>query len=206
MRFHSRPAAALLRDESLNVFSCPRKPIFTPTIPKTAILLHRNMEALAALSLAGNVIQFIEFGSKLFSQGCELYKSADGRLAVDDELRLITIELKEFIRKIQGAGITDQPNTSETTLYITGATPDSNFENICYEAAKIAEAILSKLTHRKLDKGRNRKLESFKRVWSQIWSQGEFDSLYGRLSRLREAIHSGILAAILSVIFPWSQA
>ncbi|PVH69299.1 hypothetical protein DL98DRAFT_625614 [Cadophora sp. DSE1049] len=148
------------------------------------------MEPLTALSLAGNVIQFIDFSCKLFSQGCELYKSTDGRLAVDDEIRLITAEIQDFITKIK----------SEAAPVAQGPGPDSNFDKICDEAAKIAEAILSKLEHRKLDKDRNRKFESFKRVWSQIWSQGELDALFARLSQLRDAINSGVLAAILSVL------
>ena len=160
------------------------------------------MEPLAALALAGNVLQFIDFGCKLFSQGCELYKSTDGRLAVDDEIRLIAAELQDFVSTIKSqVVITGASNTSEALPAAREDGPDSKFGRICNEAVKIAEIILSKLEKRKLDENRSRKFESFKRVWRQIWSQGELNDLFERLSRLKEAIKSGVLAAILSVHF-----
>ncbi|KAL5313509.1 hypothetical protein ACEPPN_017929 [Leptodophora sp. 'Broadleaf-Isolate-01'] len=148
------------------------------------------MEALAALALAGNIIQFVEFSSKLFSRGCELYKSTDGRLAVDDEIRLITSELQVLIRKMRCSGTSDAP-------VLTGLGHDSNFEKICCEAVKIAESILEKLEQRKIDEGGNRKRETFRRVWCQMWSQGEVEALVERLKVLKDAINSGMLAAIL---------
>ncbi|KAH6719510.1 hypothetical protein BKA61DRAFT_472972, partial [Leptodontidium sp. MPI-SDFR-AT-0119] len=151
------------------------------------------MEALAALALAGNIIQFVEFSSKLFSRGCELYKSTDGRLAVDDEIRLITSELQVLIRKMRCSGTSDAP-------VLTGLGHDSNFEKICCEAVKIAESILEKLEQRKIDEGGNRKRETFRRVWCQMWSQGEVEALVERLKVLKDAINSGMLAAILSVV------
>jgi hypothetical protein len=56
---------------------------------------------LAALSLAGNVIQFVDFGCKLLSQGHELYKSTGGKLEVDEEREVITSDLSALINKIQ---------------------------------------------------------------------------------------------------------
>ncbi|KAG4432955.1 hypothetical protein IFR05_011550 [Cadophora sp. M221] len=158
------------------------------------------MEPLTALALAGNVMQFVEFTSKLISRGCELYKSTDGRLAVDEELRLIAAELKELIERIQSSGVFGLPSRFGTSIPVVSTGPDSKFKKICSEATKIAEAILDKLEARKLDKSRNRKVESFKRVWSQIWSQGELDALFGRLSMLKKAIDSEILTTILSKV------
>lgn len=83
---------------------------------------------------------------------------------------------------------------------LTGLGHDSNFEKICCEAVKIAESILEKLEQRKIDEGGNRKRETFRRVWCQMWSQGEVEALVERLKVLKDAINSGMLAAILSVI------
>jgi phosphate uptake regulator len=129
-----------------------------------------SMEPLTALSLAGNVIQFIDFSSKLFSQGCELYKSTEGRLAVDDEIQLITAELRGLISKIQSSNAT-KSSTHSSSAFPVNTSAESNLERICCEAEKIAENILTKLEHRKLDSSRNRKLESFRVVWMQIWTQ-----------------------------------
>ena len=51
------------------------------------------LESLAALSLAGNIVQFIDFGCRLFSKSRELYASSDGVLAENVELENIANSL-----------------------------------------------------------------------------------------------------------------
>ena len=57
------------------------------------------MDPLAALSVAAAVIQFVDFGLTLTSEGVELYES--GSLAENDELELITIDLSILIAKLE---------------------------------------------------------------------------------------------------------
>ena len=61
-----------------------------------------GLESIAALNLAGNIIQFIDFGCRLFSKSRELYKSSDGVLAEDVELEIIANSLKTLSK-----GLTD---------------------------------------------------------------------------------------------------
>jgi hypothetical protein len=51
------------------------------------------LDSLTVLSLAGNVIQFIDFASKLFIKGREIYNSAESLLVYDQELEMITKDL-----------------------------------------------------------------------------------------------------------------
>lgn len=155
------------------------------------------MDPLTALSLAGNVIQFVDFGSKLLSQGYALYKSSRGRLDMDEEVKLITADLSGLIEKIQATGVTGgKPSTSSSMIATTHA-PQTTFEIICDEAMKIAGSILAKLNTLKVDDSKNRKLEVLKRVWKSLWSQHELDEILGRLSRLRDLINTEVLTAIL---------
>lgn len=44
------------------------------------------LEPLSAISLAGNVVQFIDLCSKLLAEGWELYRSSAGATALNLEL------------------------------------------------------------------------------------------------------------------------
>ncbi|KAH6672603.1 hypothetical protein B0J14DRAFT_514181 [Halenospora varia] len=155
------------------------------------------MDPLTALSLAGNVIQFVDFGSKLLSQGYELYKSTGGRLELDEELELITADLSGLINKMRHANVHGPRRIPSSTPLQDSNAQQLVFENICHEATQIAEAILVKLELLKIDDTKNRKLETFKRMWKRVWSQNEIDVLLVRLSRLKDVIDSEALAAIL---------
>ena len=60
------------------------------------------MDPLAALSLAGNIIQFVDFGGRLLGGAGEIYRSADGSLKVHDELELVATDLRE---QVAGCGV-----------------------------------------------------------------------------------------------------
>lgn len=52
------------------------------------------MEALAAVSLAGNILQFIDFTSRLVSKGREIH--TQGSLSEHSDLENVTTRLVEF--------------------------------------------------------------------------------------------------------------
>lgn len=58
------------------------------------------MEALAALGLAGNVIQFVDYAQKLVSGSREIYKSATGLTAENDVLDAIIRDVLDLSGKI----------------------------------------------------------------------------------------------------------
>lgn len=51
------------------------------------------MDSFSTLGLATDCLQFVDLGSRLFSKGRELYKSADGSLTANKELEVITNDL-----------------------------------------------------------------------------------------------------------------
>jgi len=63
------------------------------------------MDPLTALSLAGNVVQFVDFGCQLLSHSRELYRSPRGSLAADDEIHLVTVDLRALILKLRNTPI-----------------------------------------------------------------------------------------------------
>lgn len=151
------------------------------------------MDLLTAFSLAGTIVQFVDFGSKLLSRSHEIYQSTGGRLAVDEELELITADLSALVNKIRNARVQD----SNKAPIHASKSQQAIFEKICDEATQIAQTILLKLAKLKIDDSKNRKLESFRIVWKRIWSQSEIDDLLGRLSRLKDVINAEALTSIL---------
>lgn len=52
------------------------------------------LESLAALNFAGNLIQFVDTGLRLFSKTRKLYKSSHGVLLESAELDLLPLQSK----------------------------------------------------------------------------------------------------------------
>jgi hypothetical protein len=64
------------------------------------------MNPLSALSLAGTIIQFVDFGRKLLGGAVDIYRSASRSLAVNDEIELEATDLKELVVKLRVLGPT----------------------------------------------------------------------------------------------------
>ena len=58
------------------------------------------LDPFTALSLASGVVQFVDFSSKLISEGQELYKSAEGALTENTELKSVTVDLNHLCEKL----------------------------------------------------------------------------------------------------------
>ncbi|KAJ8131981.1 hypothetical protein O1611_g1643 [Lasiodiplodia mahajangana] len=59
------------------------------------------MDPFTALSLAGNIVQFIEFGVKLTMKGSEIYNSVNGQSQADTVILQDTTRLMEFSEKLE---------------------------------------------------------------------------------------------------------
>jgi hypothetical protein len=139
------------------------------------------MDPMTALSLAGNVVQFIEFGTRLLSTTKELYRSSTGSLTVHDEIELVTTDLSILVAKLK-QNRTDEPD---------------DFQKICDEAASVATEILTKLGTMKVKKeGKYRELKSFRAAVKQVWSHRELEKLEARLGRIQEAIKTRVLFSL----------
>jgi hypothetical protein len=68
------------------------------------------LETLALLSLAGNIVQFVEIGSKAISAFREIHHSVEGSLRTNEELELIAKDLKNLLEGLTGSfGMTSDP-------------------------------------------------------------------------------------------------
>ena len=143
------------------------------------------MDPLTAFSLAGNIIQFVDFGTRLLSTTRALYRSSVGSLAIDDELELVTADLSILIAKLKHSAVSRQDGSS-------------SFDKICDEAVGVATEIVSKLEGLRLQEGKFRLWRSLQKAVKEIWSKKELYGLVERLDRLRKALDSKVLFSLRS--------
>jgi len=173
------------------------------------------MEALAAVSLAGNIIQFVEFAHKLLSSCESLYHSKSGRLAVNAELELITTDLRALIPKWRNARTSG--SVGDLTCLTQAQSEDQKrFESICDGAEDIAREIITRLESLKMKgkkfhildaigwqtmKGRKGEVkETIKMAVKSLWTKEELDGLVERLMGFKQALQTGVIFKLRCVL------
>ena len=150
------------------------------------------LDPFSALGLAGNVIQLVDFGSKLFSQAAELYHSADGALAVNKELELITEDLRKY-----SVGCKTSSLTCSTILSVA----ETNLVILTKSCKHVADELLSVLKKLRFQGGQG-KWKSVRQAFASAWSEKKIRSYKDRLHDLQSQITSHLVATLRSVSVP----
>ncbi|CZR70076.1 uncharacterized protein PAC_19977 [Phialocephala subalpina] len=157
------------------------------------------MDPLAALSVAGTIVQFVDFGTKLFSEGCEIYTSTRGALSVNEELELVAIDLRAVIDKLQKLFQWQLVSISSTGEEDDESGERTIVEKICDNATGLAEEILERVEGLKVKGKKHRKWKSFEQALKSAWSKEHIASLVKRLGALKDSL---LTRAIYSI---WSE-
>ena len=150
------------------------------------------MDGLAALSLAGNIIQFVDFGTKLLSRAEELYRSSRGSLGVNDEIELVTANLKDLITKLR---VSFPKKDEDEDLCEQDQTHLASFRKVCDEAVKVADELVERLEKLKFS-GKFKGLRCLQHAVKTVWSEREVAVLMRRLLTLKETLESHVLFSI----------
>lgn len=143
-------------------------------------------EALAALGLAANIIQFVDFGVRLFSSSRELYKSAEGALKENVELGEITSNIRLVAQSITNSTIgVDEPALRE----------------VAGTCLRLADELLATLHGLKVDGQKHRQAETLRKSLKGIRSRHKVKDIYDRLCKVREQICFH-LSCLLKYVFP----
>lgn len=70
------------------------------------------MDPLTVLSLAGTIVQFVDFGRTLITDARDLYSSSAGTLTANEELELVTADLQALALKLRNSFYTADANVS----------------------------------------------------------------------------------------------
>lgn len=149
------------------------------------------MAELAALGLASNIVQFIDFGLTLFHEGKELYDSDEGGSAQRLELETVTEDLNDIAQELQQGAL--PANKGDAALRKLGA-----------DCEKLAKELLGILDKLKVKDGQNRKWASFKQAVKGMVKDGKIRNIEARLQKYREQLGERLLY-ILRFVFQQSH-
>ena len=131
------------------------------------------LESLAALGVAANIIQFVEFGCKLFSESRELYKASDRLVEESAELEIISKALKRL--------------SDDLIAIPSSTTPQSQAEANLLPLAKRCQAIADELlvaVNKLQANGGKGKWQCFRSALRRIWRSHEIDDMAKKLDSI----------------------
>lgn len=148
------------------------------------------MEALAAVGLASNVIQFISFAQDLVSTSKQISRNADGALVENLELEAITKNLDRLGSSLLVRISHDASDTKE----------DKELRKLCQGCRYVSGLLIEKLNSLKVDLrfsgSVGRQWASFRQALNSVMNAEDIAELEGRLDRYQKGINSALLASL----------
>jgi len=141
------------------------------------------LDPWTALGLAGNIVQFADFGIRILSRTKKLYDSVDGTLEGYQELDLVIEDLK------RGCDLIPRHLSLEDGS--RGSDREQMLQKLCGNCHAVADLLVTELEKFRVREGltgRLKLLKSFSAAAHSVWTKDELDSLERRLSMLREEI------------------
>ncbi|CAG8971437.1 hypothetical protein HYALB_00002020 [Hymenoscyphus albidus] len=155
------------------------------------------MDPLTAGSLAGTVIQFVDFTAKLVSSGTQLYKSSElqsniiaGEAA--DHIQMLASsalsEIQDYQFKLRQGNISTSQDLSRDGRLL---------QDLCRKCTAEADTLTELLSKLKVPATtQHRKWRSLAQALSGIWSRKEIDGLMHNLQEYRTQVNSQVLVSL----------
>jgi hypothetical protein len=156
-----------------------------------------GMDPLTAISFAGTVVQFVDFGTKIVKSSREIYKSISGSLPANEELDLVLTDLSLMVEKLR-----HPPPSIGTSA--KDAEDQKALVTLCDACLVIARDLQKGLNDLKVS-GKHRKLESLKQGLRSAWTEGKRRELVERLELLKDEMTTNILVDLRSGSFSASN-
>jgi hypothetical protein len=145
------------------------------------------MEPLAALGVASNIIQIVDFASRLVSRGHELYQSADGRLAshaILDNASQNLLTLYNDLGKFQRP---DPRNLNAA---------DEQLVQLKIDSETVVNKLRDALEKAKLSGERHKKWQSIYQALKSVYNDKEISSLANQLDNIRKQVDTALLVSL----------
>lgn len=154
------------------------------------------MEALALLGLASNVVQFLEFSSRLVSATFELFEAAEGALSSNSVLEQITTDLKQHCDGLLPS-VTSSNGPARTE-------PEAALLPLSKSCRDLGQEFLVVLEDLKV-KGNRKRWQSARQALRTAWKAKDIQRYERELGSLRSQIATRLLEILGYVypIFPW---
>ena len=150
------------------------------------------MDPLTAVSLASNIVQFVDLGCKILSGAYEVYRSSEGSTAEDLDLTRVVNDLDTVTTKL-AAGIEQKENALAQHQQLS---EDELAERrLAHECLGVGQEI--KILLKKVASGcKTGKLRSLRHGILSVWHRDRIEGLEKRLARFREQLVFRMLVSL----------
>jgi hypothetical protein len=146
------------------------------------------MDPLSSLSLAVNIIQIVDFSSKLVKAAAEINNSADGELVEHSELKSTTESLSRQVNELDKT--LDAKNLEKVL-----SEDERDLRRLGQECSGVIAELLSALNKLQVQ-GTSKKWKSFRQALLTIWHRENIDAFEKRLKRFREQMVMDTLSTL----------
>lgn len=150
------------------------------------------LDPLSAVSLAGNILQFIEFAVKLTRDGVEIYRSPEGTLQEIVSLDQITEDLRQLSSQLVVQQ--DQYNTSTEGQPKDAIEDDIRLARLAKSCHGVATELSQALDSLKKREGsRHLRWDAFQRSLRHAMKKNQIKELQTRLEAVRNELNTRFL-------------
>lgn len=164
------------------------------------------MEATAALGLAGNISQFLEFGLKLCKTVAEISRSGSGITKNNADRERLTRNfasslevIKRDLSKYCTSLADDTSIAGNTTSQGGGGGDGGELQAIVDGCKSVALDMLGRLERLKIGENAG-KLKSFAAAMKALWREKDLGEIEKKLHLFRSELHWAIVVSLRSVI------
>ncbi|KAL2795439.1 hypothetical protein BJX66DRAFT_302074 [Aspergillus keveii] len=145
------------------------------------------MAELAALGLASNIVQLVQFGSSLFAKTRQIAHSAHGVGEEEIEIEIIAKDLQALHLKVK-----------QNDARLGNSPPDATLNELRRACCHIADSLLSIITDLKSQNPQGNKWGSFKQAVRMVRKEKDIRALEKRLAKLQTQIGTHLITMLSS--------
>jgi len=142
------------------------------------------LDPITALSVVGNITQFIDFGLKATSKAREIYHSTDGVLEENIDLEVLIEHIASSANDLKTAETTQEPQMVTDSL--------DNLRKLC---ANTADEMLFTLNGLRVS-GHKSRIKSARMALKAIWGRKRVEEMKIRLEGYRDQLQFQVLVEL----------
>ena len=148
------------------------------------------LDPLTALSVAGTIVQFVDFSSKLLAKSREIYESASGASIDNNQLEAIAKDLEGLNARLR------KPLPSQQSLDDS----DISLVKLGEQCAGVAAELIHALEELKVRGTTHLRWKSFRKALKSVRKREEVEAITLRLQNFREELNLHILVNLRYVL------
>lgn len=162
---------------------------FTISCSTLKNLLNMVLDPLSALSLAGNVVQFIEYSCSILSESRKYYQSATRTSSENIELENVADSLRQFSVQLQ---------CPKNDQRLPPRDDEAAFANVLASCWEVANELLQAVQRLKAKDGTHKRWNSFRQALVSVWNKDKLLRMQSRLAFLREQVTLHLVSTVRS--------